>query len=51
MAENLKIQKLKFVHEDELKKGGKFFYPSVECGPICNKKSKIMLGMEYSSID
>lgn len=36
MAKNLKVKNLNTVDENELISSGKFFYPSVECGPICN---------------
>lgn len=43
--------KIGMVDEKDLIKSGKFFYPSVECGPITNKKAKKMLGFKCTEID
>lgn len=51
IAQNMKVENLKFLDENELVRPGKFFYPSVECGPISNQKAKEMLGFQSSSLD
>ena len=51
IKEFLKIEKIEFLDEKDLVKGGKFFYPSVECGPISNLKAKNYLNFKSSSLD
>jgi len=43
IAKNMKKENLHFIDENDLTRAGKFFYPSVECGPISNEKVKRLL--------
>lgn len=45
------MEHLNFIDENDLTRGGKFFYPSVECGPISNEKAKEMLGFKSSDLN
>lgn len=51
MAKPLKIKDLNLIDENELTKSGKFFYPSVECGPISNEKAKKLLNFESTDFE
>ena len=51
IAYELDIKKLNFIDENDMVKSGKFFYPSVECGPISNSLSKEMLNFNPSDIN
>lgn len=50
MAEFMEVKSLKFIDERDLIKAGKFFYPSVECGPLSNSKAKKYLGFSSTNI-
>jgi nucleoside-diphosphate-sugar epimerase len=45
------VDKVNFIDEKKLVKAGKFFYPSVECGPLNISKAKTQLGFVPSKLD
>jgi hypothetical protein len=51
IANELSIKKLNFIDENDMVKSGKFFYPSVECGPISNTLSKELLNFKPTDIN
>lgn len=51
IANELSIKKLNFIDENDMVKSGKFFYPSVECGPISNALSKELLNFKPTDIN
>ena len=51
MAEVMGVKKLNFIDERDLIKVGKFFYPSVECGPLSNAKAKQYLQFTSTNIN
>lgn len=51
IAKNIQVDNLKFLDENDLVRLRKFFYPSVECGPISNQKAKEVLGFQSSCLE
>ena len=51
IADELEIKKLNFIDENDMVKSGKFFYPSVESGPISNTLSKEILDFNPTDIN
>lgn len=51
MAEFMGVKSLNFIDERDLIKAGKFFYPSVECGPLSNAKAKKYLHFTSTNIN
>ena len=46
-----KYKSIRSMNESNLSGRGKFFYPSVDCGPINNSKAKSLLGFQPSKIE
>lgn len=51
LAAFIGIEKVNFIDEKKLIKAGKFFYPSVECGPLNISKVKSQLGFVPTKLD
>ena len=51
VAKEMGIADLEFIDEKDLISSGKFFYPSVECGPLNNSKAKKLLNFKSIEIE